>query len=52
MLEKSVMSYLIIIVLLQTYNEVQHCFLAVGLVYPEDLFLFLLNVSYFSHPSR
>ncbi|KAJ8622795.1 hypothetical protein MRB53_031324 [Persea americana] len=28
---------------LKTYNEVQHCFLAVGLVYPEDLFLFLLN---------
>lgn len=28
---------------LKTYNEVQHCFLTVGLVYPEDLFLFLLN---------
>ncbi|PSS04621.1 Protein SHOOT GRAVITROPISM like [Actinidia chinensis var. chinensis] len=28
---------------LKTYNEVQHCFLTVGLVYPEDLFGFLLN---------
>ncbi|KAI5680712.1 hypothetical protein M9H77_01939 [Catharanthus roseus] len=28
---------------LKTYNEVQHCFLAVGLVYPDDLFVFLLN---------
>ncbi|PON31771.1 Coatomer beta subunit [Parasponia andersonii] len=28
---------------LKTYNEVQHCFLTVGLVYPEDLFTFLLN---------
>ncbi|KAL3532002.1 hypothetical protein ACH5RR_005523 [Cinchona calisaya] len=28
---------------LKTYNEVQHCFLAVGSVYPEDLFVFLLN---------
>lgn len=28
----------------QTYNEVQHCFLTVGLVYPEDLFVFLINV--------
>ncbi|XP_058077009.1 protein SHOOT GRAVITROPISM 6 isoform X2 [Magnolia sinica] len=28
---------------LKTYNEVQHCFLTVGLLYPEDLFLFLLN---------
>ncbi|CAA3013297.1 SHOOT GRAVITROPISM 6 isoform X1 [Olea europaea subsp. europaea] len=28
---------------LKTYNEVQHCFLTVGLVYPEDLFAFLLN---------
>uniref|UniRef100_A0A7N0TTV8 SGR6 n=2 Tax=Kalanchoe fedtschenkoi TaxID=63787 RepID=A0A7N0TTV8_KALFE len=28
---------------LKTYNEVQHCFLSVGLVYPEDLFTFLLN---------
>ena len=28
----------------QTYNEVQHCFLIVVLVYPEDLFGFLLNV--------
>ncbi|XP_071908328.1 protein SHOOT GRAVITROPISM 6-like isoform X4 [Coffea arabica] len=28
---------------LKTYNEVQHCFLAVGLMYPEDLFMFLLN---------
>ncbi|RVX11998.1 Protein SHOOT GRAVITROPISM 6 [Vitis vinifera] len=28
---------------LKTYNEVQHCFLTVGLVYPEDLFMFLLN---------
>ncbi|XP_027775493.1 protein SHOOT GRAVITROPISM 6 isoform X4 [Solanum pennellii] len=28
---------------LKTYNEVQHCFLTVGLVYPEDLFVFLLN---------
>ena len=33
------------IFLWQTYNEVQHCFLTVGLVYPEDLFMFLLNVS-------
>ncbi|XP_024985036.1 protein SHOOT GRAVITROPISM 6 isoform X2 [Cynara cardunculus var. scolymus] len=30
---------------LKTYNEVQHCFLTVGLVYPEDLFIFLLNKS-------
>ncbi|TQE07856.1 hypothetical protein C1H46_006505 [Malus baccata] len=28
---------------LKTYNEVQHCFLTVGLVYPEDLFVFLIN---------
>ncbi|GAB4833550.1 Protein SHOOT GRAVITROPISM 6 [Ancistrocladus abbreviatus] len=28
---------------LKTYNEVQHCFLTVGTVYPEDLFVFLLN---------
>ncbi|KAL8154351.1 hypothetical protein V2J09_012111 [Rumex salicifolius] len=28
---------------LKTYNEVQHCFLTVGMVYPEDLFVFLLN---------
>ncbi|CAL5387693.1 unnamed protein product [Camellia sinensis] len=28
---------------LKTYNEVQHCFMTVGLVYPEDLFMFLLN---------
>ncbi|KAL9672971.1 hypothetical protein QQ045_029224 [Rhodiola kirilowii] len=28
---------------LKTYNKVQHCFLSVGLVYPEDLFMFLLN---------
>ncbi|KAM6568771.1 hypothetical protein CsatB_016756 [Cannabis sativa] len=28
---------------LKTYNEVQHCFLTVGLVYSEDLFMFLLN---------
>lgn len=28
---------------LKTYNEVQRCFLTVGLVYPEDLFMFLLN---------
>ncbi|KAL6133487.1 hypothetical protein ACLB2K_065722 [Fragaria x ananassa] len=28
---------------LKTYNEVQRCFLTVGLVYPEDLFVFLLN---------
>ncbi|KFK36555.1 hypothetical protein AALP_AA4G138800 [Arabis alpina] len=27
----------------KTYNEVQRCFLTVGLVYPEDLFTFLLN---------
>ncbi|XP_020549473.1 protein SHOOT GRAVITROPISM 6 [Sesamum indicum] len=27
---------------LKTYNEVQHCFLTVGQVYPEDLFAFLL----------
>ncbi|KAB2630954.1 protein SHOOT GRAVITROPISM 6 [Pyrus ussuriensis x Pyrus communis] len=26
-----------------TYNEVQRCFLTVGLVYPEDLFVFLIN---------
>ncbi|KAG9442187.1 hypothetical protein H6P81_018041 [Aristolochia fimbriata] len=30
---------------LKTYNEVQHCFLTVGMVYPEDLFVFLLNRS-------
>ncbi|PIA54938.1 hypothetical protein AQUCO_00901089v1 [Aquilegia coerulea] len=28
---------------LKTYNAVQHCFLTVGLVYHEDLFMFLLN---------
>ncbi|KAF3441780.1 hypothetical protein FNV43_RR15695 [Rhamnella rubrinervis] len=28
---------------LKTYNEVQRCFLTVGMVYPEDLFMFLLN---------
>ncbi|XP_054795410.1 protein SHOOT GRAVITROPISM 6-like [Prosopis cineraria] len=28
---------------LKTYNEVQHCFLAVGLVYPDDLFVLLVN---------
>ncbi|KAH9723098.1 protein SHOOT GRAVITROPISM 6 [Citrus sinensis] len=28
---------------LKTYNEVQRCFLTVGLVYPDDLFMFLLN---------
>ncbi|KAK9168546.1 hypothetical protein Syun_000686 [Stephania yunnanensis] len=28
---------------LKMYNEVQHCFLTVGLVYHEDLFVFLLN---------
>ncbi|XP_022143882.1 protein SHOOT GRAVITROPISM 6 [Momordica charantia] len=28
---------------LKTYNEVQRCFLTVGLIYPEDLFMFLLN---------
>ncbi|XP_057983736.1 protein SHOOT GRAVITROPISM 6 isoform X2 [Malania oleifera] len=28
---------------LKTYNEVQHCFLTVGAVYHEDLFMFLLN---------
>lgn len=32
----------------QTYNELQHCFLTVGLVYPEDLFVFLLNVGIIS----
>ena len=31
---------------MQTYNEVQRCFLTVGLIYPEDLFMFLLNVRY------
>ncbi|KAG5556798.1 hypothetical protein RHGRI_007155 [Rhododendron griersonianum] len=31
---------------LKTYNELQHCFLTVGLVYPEDLFVFLLNVGF------
>ncbi|KAI7751520.1 LOW QUALITY PROTEIN: hypothetical protein M8C21_022432 [Ambrosia artemisiifolia] len=30
---------------LKTYNEVQHCFLTVGLVYPEELFSFLVNKS-------
>ncbi|KAI9086376.1 hypothetical protein K1719_031830 [Acacia pycnantha] len=30
-------------VALKTYNEVQHCFLTVGLVYPDDLFVFLVN---------
>ncbi|KAE9465484.1 hypothetical protein C3L33_02600, partial [Rhododendron williamsianum] len=33
---------------LKTYNELQHCFLTVGLVYPEDLFVFLLNVGIIS----
>ncbi|CAA6662595.1 unnamed protein product [Spirodela intermedia] len=28
---------------LKTYNEVQCCFLVIGSVYPEDLFLFLLD---------
>ncbi|KAI4319538.1 hypothetical protein MLD38_033124 [Melastoma candidum] len=28
---------------LKTYNEVQRCFLTVGLVYPDDLFVFLMN---------
>ncbi|GAU20349.1 hypothetical protein TSUD_338310 [Trifolium subterraneum] len=28
---------------LKMYNEVQHCFLTVGLVYPDDLFLFLVT---------
>nr|GEU38198.1 protein shoot gravitropism 6 isoform X1 [Tanacetum cinerariifolium] len=28
---------------LKTYNEVQHCFLTVGLVYPNELFNFLLT---------
>ncbi|KAG6403788.1 hypothetical protein SASPL_136020 [Salvia splendens] len=28
---------------LKTYNEVQHCFLTVGQVYPEDIFAFLLH---------
>ncbi|KAK4272815.1 hypothetical protein QN277_021318 [Acacia crassicarpa] len=28
---------------LKMYNEVQHCFLTVGLVYPDDLFTFLVN---------
>ncbi|KAK1562913.1 hypothetical protein Q3G72_018949 [Acer saccharum] len=28
---------------LKMYNEVQRCFLTVGLVYPDDLFTFLLN---------
>ncbi|WCJ34428.1 ARM repeat superfamily protein [Euphorbia peplus] len=28
---------------LKTYNEVLRCFLTVGLVYPDDLFAFLLN---------
>nr|CAD1836020.1 unnamed protein product [Ananas comosus var. bracteatus] len=28
---------------LKTYNEIQHCFLVIGSVYPEDLCLFLLN---------
>ncbi|KAI4300360.1 hypothetical protein L6164_033748 [Bauhinia variegata] len=28
---------------LKTYNEVQRCFLTVGLVYPDDLFMFLVN---------
>ncbi|MQL94827.1 hypothetical protein Taro_027488, partial [Colocasia esculenta] len=30
---------------LKTYNEVQHCFLIIGSVYPQDLFLFLLDKS-------
>nr|XP_025666217.1 protein SHOOT GRAVITROPISM 6 isoform X2 [Arachis hypogaea] len=29
---------------LKMYNEVQRCFLTVGLVYPDDLFLFLVNL--------
>ncbi|CAN1275901.1 Protein SHOOT GRAVITROPISM 6 [Linum perenne] len=28
---------------LKTYNEVQRCFMIVGMVYPDDLFTFLLN---------
>lgn len=31
-------------VVLQTYNEIQRCFLTVGQVYPEDMFVFLLYV--------
>ncbi|XP_020263565.1 protein SHOOT GRAVITROPISM 6 isoform X2 [Asparagus officinalis] len=27
----------------QTYNEIQHCCLVIGSVYPEDLYVFLLN---------
>lgn len=30
---------------LQTYNEIQHCFLVISSAYPEDLCMFLLNVS-------
>ena len=40
-------SWLFSLPFLQTYNEVQHCFLTVGMVYPEDLFIFLLQVSPF-----
>lgn len=28
---------------LKTYNELQHCFLVIGLAYPEDLCMFLLS---------
>ncbi|QHO19996.1 Protein SHOOT GRAVITROPISM [Arachis hypogaea] len=33
----------VILSVLTMYNEVQRCFLTVGLVYPDDLFLFLVN---------
>ncbi|KAJ6851452.1 protein SHOOT GRAVITROPISM 6 isoform X1 [Iris pallida] len=29
---------------LKTYNEIQHCFLVIGSVYAEDLYVFLLNI--------
>ncbi|KAG0457440.1 hypothetical protein HPP92_022597, partial [Vanilla planifolia] len=28
---------------LKTYNEIQHCFLVIGLIFPDDLYVFLLN---------
>ncbi|KAG6401560.1 hypothetical protein SASPL_138420 [Salvia splendens] len=35
-------AYMLYVMYMQTYNEVQHCFLTVGQVYPEDIFAFLL----------
>jgi hypothetical protein len=36
--------YILLILLLQSYNEVLHCFVTIGIVYPEDTFTYLLHV--------